>query len=116
MIRTPEDLHSLYEAEQAEKDGVQARGEIMQLLSQPGWQRFQRWLSNRRDLSFQGLRDVQGTAQIVAESFWKWQAIDALYEDIEAFVKNSVEFGNDIIRREHATLEENFLKQEIFGK
>lgn len=115
MIRTPEDLVATFEAEQSETEALKAREELTQLLSVPGWARFQDWLSNRRDHAFQQLRQVHGPSQAIAESFWKWQAVDALYEDIEAFIKNSVNFGDDIIRRERSDLEEQFLTKELFN-
>src|SRR5262245_16138502 len=115
-LRNPEDLIAIYESEQAEREDLKAQEEILLLLQQPGWKRFQNWLSGKRDDAFQQLRAVQGTRDIIGESFLRWQTVDRLYEDIEAFIRNTVEQCNEILRRRQTTLEEEFIKEQIHGR
>src|ERR1044071_9084572 len=110
-IRTPEDLVALYEANRAENDAVKAREEVALLLEQPGWRRGTEWLSSKRDNGFQQLRNVFGTRELIGESFLKWQIVDSIYEDIEQFITQTIEQGEEILRRRDTNLQENFLRE-----
>ena len=115
-IRTPEDLVALYEANRAENDAVKAREEVALLLEQPGWRRVTEWLSSKRDNAFQQLRNVGGTRELIAESFLKWQIVDSIYEDIEQFIKQTIEQGEEILHRRDTNLEEQFLREQLHGR
>jgi len=115
-IRTPEDLVALYEAERAEDDAIKAREDIALLLEQPGWKRLVEWLSTKRDNAFQQLRGVHGTRDVLAESFLKWQIVDSMFEDIQDFIKLTMEHGEEILSRRQTTLQDEFLREQLHGR
>ncbi len=110
-----ERLISIHESEKAEEDALKAREDLLLMLETRGWQRFQQWLSEKRDNAFQQLRGVRGTRDVMAESFLRWQTVDAMYEDIQYFITHTMEQADDILRRRAANAQEQFIKENYAG-
>ncbi len=111
-----ERLVAIYEATKSEDDAVQAREDIILMLESRGWRRFQTWLSEKRDGAFQQLREVRGTRDAMAESFLRWQTVDALFEDVEDFIRHTVDQGTEIVNRRETEAQESFLKEQMYGR